>query len=164
MIVVNPDHFLGNPRVFTEEKSTEAWQMCRRLLEDSLAVFGTTAQVYFVCGVQGAGKSYWVRTQASWFREPAVVIDAAFPRACNRAAWIALVRSAGSRLIGLHVRTSLETALRRNRQRSEDAVVPEHVVRLVHRDFEPPSLAEGFDEVHVVDNELSQAQALTAPL
>jgi len=36
MIYVNPDDFLGSPRIFTPERNRDAWQACKDLVEKTL--------------------------------------------------------------------------------------------------------------------------------
>ena len=147
MIYVNPDDFLGHPRIFTPERNQEAWRTCRDLMERTLAEATERYNFYLVCGVQAAGKTRWVRENGARFAEPALVLDAALPRAHDRAGAVARARRFSCRLICIRILCALDVALARNRDRPPDQVVPDDVVRLVFNDFEPPSLEEGFDEV-----------------
>jgi hypothetical protein len=52
MIYVNPDDFLGNPRVFTDERNREAWRACKELVERTLS---ETQARYNYCLVWGSG-------------------------------------------------------------------------------------------------------------
>ncbi|MGU3779930.1 hypothetical protein [Burkholderia metallica] len=47
----------------------------------------------------------------------------------------------------------LETALRRNRTRPIDEMVPDDAVESIFKIFEPPSLSEGFCEVVILGDE-----------
>src|SRR5262245_30291896 len=85
MIYVNPDNFLGTPRIFTEERNREAWRACKDLVEKTLSERGEPHNFYLVCGVQGSGKTRWVRKNSASFVEPAIVFDAALSRARDRA-------------------------------------------------------------------------------
>jgi hypothetical protein len=85
MIYVNPDDFLGNPRIFTEERNREAWRACKDLVERTLTEASERYNYYFICGVQGSGKTRWVKENRAWFVEPAIVFDAALSRARDRA-------------------------------------------------------------------------------
>jgi predicted kinase len=107
---------------------------------------------YLVCGVQGAGKTRWVKENRASFAEPAIVLDAALPRARDRAAAVALAQRFSCRLIGIRISCSLDVALARNRARPADVVVPDEVVRIVFNEFEPLSLKEGFDEVFEIES------------
>ena len=40
---------------------------------------------YIVCGVQGSGKTEWVKNHLAGFGEPCIVFDAAFARSIDRA-------------------------------------------------------------------------------
>jgi AAA domain len=147
MIYVSPDDFLGNPRVFTDERNREAWRSCKDLVERTLTEARERYNYYLVCGVQGSGKTRWVKENRARFVEPAIVFDAALSRACDRAGAVALARRFSCRLICIWICCPLDVALARNRARSPDHVVADEVVRLVFNTFEPPTLEEGFDEV-----------------
>jgi predicted kinase len=147
MIYVNPDDFLGSPRLFTDERNREAWRACKNLVETTLNEAAVPYNYYLVCGVQGAGKTHWVKNNTARFAEPAIVFDAAHARACDRAGAVAQARRFSCRMIAIWVSCPLDLALARNRTRPKDEVVPAEVVRLVFNTFEPPRLEEGFDEV-----------------
>ncbi|HET9132122.1 MAG TPA: hypothetical protein VFO86_14295 [Terriglobia bacterium] len=55
MIYVNPDNFLGCPRVFTDERNREAWRLCKEHVERTLAEARELTNFYIACGVQGSG-------------------------------------------------------------------------------------------------------------
>jgi predicted kinase len=152
MVYLNPDDFLGNPRVFTPERNREAWRACRDLTEQTLTESKQRHNFYVVCGVQGAGKTRWVKENSSSFVEPAIVLDAALPRIRDRAGAVALARRFSCRLIGIRISCTLDEALQRNRARAPDEVVPDEVIRIVCKEFEPLSREEGFDEVFEVEN------------
>ena len=152
MIYVNPDDFLCNPRVFTEERNREAWRACKNLVERTLTEAREQYSYYIVCGVQGAGKTRWVKENHTGFAEPAIVLDAALPRARDRAKALEQARRFSCRLIGIWISCPLEVALARNRARPPDQAVADEVVRIVFNDFEPPTLEEGFDEVFRVES------------
>jgi predicted kinase len=152
MVYVNPDDFLGSPRVFTLERSLAAWRACKDLVETTLSNAQTPYSYYMVCGVQGSGKSWWVRQNSATFKEPAIVFDAAHARARDRAPAVAQARRFSCRMIAIWVSCPLDVALARNRSRPPDQVVSDEVVRLVFNTFEPPTVNEGFDEVLEVAN------------
>src|SRR5262245_17024357 len=152
MIYVNPDDLFGDPRVFTDERDRENWRACKELVERTLTETKEPYNYYLVCGVQGSGKTHWVRENRLSFVEPALVFDAAFPRARNRAWAVAQARRFSCRLICIWISCSLDVALARNRARRSDHIVPDEVVRIVFNDFEPPTLEEGFDEVFKIEN------------
>ena len=153
MIYVNPDSFLGNPRIFTAERNREAWRACKDLVERTLSEAGEPYNYYVVCGVQGSGKTQWVKDNPTRFREPAIVFDAAQSRAQDRAGAVAQGRRFACRMICIWISCPLDIALARNRSRAPDQVVKDDVIRLVFNTFEPPTEEEGFDEVFKVDAE-----------
>ena len=152
MVYVNPDDFLGHPRVFTEARNQEAWRACKDLIDRTLRETQSPYNFYLVCGVQGAGKTHWVKENGKRFVEPAIVLDATNPRARDRAGAIAQARRFSCRLICVWISCSLDVALARNRARSKDQVVPDDIIRLVFNDFEPPTIEEGFDAVLEITN------------
>ncbi len=82
-------------------------------------------------------------------RQPFVVDDTNAARA-RRAEHIAAARAAGFRVRGFFFQTSLGDALRRNRERPAERVVPAAGVAGTYKRFEPPRWEEGFDELHAV--------------
>ena len=152
MIYVNPDNFLGDPRVVTEERSREAWRACKDLVERTLTEAREPYNYYLVCGVQGSGKTRWVKANRASFAEPAIVFDAAQSRARDRAGGVAQARRFSCRLICIWISCPLDVALARNQARPPDQVIADDVIRLVFDTFEPPSLEEGFDEVFKVES------------
>ena len=152
MIYVNPDDFLGEPRVFTDERNREAWRASKDVVERTLTGATDRYNYYLVCGVQGSGKTRWMRENHASFVEPAIVFDAALSRARDRAGSVAQARRFSCRLICIWISCSLDMALARNRARPPDQIVPDEVVRLVFNTFEPPTLDEGFDEISKIEN------------
>jgi AAA domain-containing protein len=152
MIYVNPDDFLGNPRVFTDERNREAWRACKNIVESTLTGSKERYTYFLVCGVQGSGKTRWTKENEATFTEPALVFDAAHARVSDRAAALAQARRFGCRIVCIWIRCPLDVALMRNRARPADQVVPDEVVQLVFNTFEPPTVEEGFDEVLEIAN------------
>jgi hypothetical protein len=151
---INPDDFLRTPtgRVWTPERNREAWSQAHAALEAALAklaeaaVSGEPPKLYVVCGLQGSGKSTWVAQNAARLA-PCVFFDAALPRASHRAPLIEMGKRAKARMSVVWIDASLEAALRRNAVRSEDERVPERALVSVAEQFEPPTLAEGVQEI-----------------
>ena len=129
-------------------------------------------------GVQGCGKSTWVarhlagthvvvskdhwpnarRREARLRRVVAeqlatgrsVVVDGTNPSREDRGALLALAGDAGARTRAVWLDLPVETCLERNLAREGRARVPLVGVLATARRLEPPSLAEGFDELQVV--------------
>ena len=97
-----------------------------------------------------------VKKNHASFVEPAIVLDAALPRARDRAAAVALARRFSCRVIGIRISCTLDVALARNRARPADVVVADEEVRIVFNEFESLSLEEGFDEVFEVETSSPQ--------
>ncbi|WP_400766475.1 hypothetical protein [Methylosinus sporium] len=85
MIYTNPDSFFGQPRFWSPERSRAAWEQCYLQLSEAVTE-RAIERLYTVFGLQGAGKSHWIRTSSKRIvREPAAVFDAALPAARHRA-------------------------------------------------------------------------------
>lgn len=146
---INPDHFLQTPagRVWTPERSKEAWQQAYAALRTAVTrLSGQQAVLHVVCGIQGSGKSSWVRAHAEGLA-PCVLFDAALPRAVHRAPVIAIARQSCMEARAVWLDTSVETARERNGRRPPDERVPEAAIRSVAAQLEEPSLAEGFTRI-----------------
>lgn len=148
---INPDDFLRTPegRVWTPERNRQAWDQAlvavRRALT-SLQLAGKPSLLYVVCGIQGSGKSTWIRENGARLA-PCVFFDAALPGVRHRAPLIAIARELGSAVRGVWINTPLGLALQRNAARTPDERVPEEAILSVSGQFEPPHTAEGFEEV-----------------
>src|ERR1700722_15715172 len=142
---LNPDHYLQTEagRVFTVERNAVAWE---RLYAELLTALNVRPRrIIMVIGVQGAGKSTWTRNDLCEPRD-AIYVDAAFPTKSSRSRVIEMAKAAGVQVSAVWIKVPLETALRRNRGRPADEVVPDEAVENVFRIFEPPSLSEGLHE------------------
>ncbi len=83
-------------------------------------------------------------------RQPFVVDDTNAART-RRAEHIAAAKAAGFRVRGFFFRTSLADALRRNRERPAERIVPAAGVAGTYKRLEPPEWEEGFDELCTVE-------------
>ena len=129
-------------------------------------------------GVQASGKSTWYRNHlaathvhvskdlmpnardkdakqlqmiAAALREgKSVAVDNTNPTPAVRAPLIALGRAAGARVVGYLFETVVKEAVVRNRAREGRARVPDVAIYVTSKKLVPPSLEEGFDEVHVI--------------
>ena len=80
-----------------------------------------------------------------------VVVDNTNPSAAIRAPLIAIGKRHGARIIAYYFDCSVKTALMRNQQREEGkGRVPKVAIFVTKKKLQPPSLDEGFDELHVV--------------
>lgn len=150
-IYINPDSYLETAagRVFTIARNKAAW--ARALTDLSVALTNKLAveRLYVVVGVQGAGKTLWVRSNERRLAGSAV-FDAALPTRVHRSKILAIAKAANCPAIAIWVDVPLELALARNRSRPPDQRVPEAAVRSVFSKFERPSVEEGFTRVLVV--------------
>ncbi len=129
-------------------------------------------------GLQGAGKSTWVRAHLAgthavvskdhWPRARRrearqrrvveallaegrdVVVDNTNPGPEDRAALVAAARTHGATVRAVYLPVPLELCLDRNARRTGRARVPLVGVLATHRRLVPPSTTEGFDDVEVV--------------
>ena len=151
---INPDDFLLTPygRLWTPERSKVAWEQAYAALTQVLSRDSIDAppahkrDLYLVCGLQGAGKSTWIRNNAPGLA-PCIFFDAALPRAIHRLPVITIARAAGATVHAVWINASLEIALHRNSLRRDDERVPETSIRSVAAQFEPPTVAEGYIDV-----------------
>jgi predicted kinase len=90
------------------------------------------------------------------------VVDNTNPRAADRARYIVLARQSGFRVTGYFFDVNLRTALGRNKSRSGRAVIPVPGVIGTWKRQEPPSMAEGFDELYRVSVD-NTGQVLVEP-
>jgi predicted kinase len=85
----------------------------------------------------------------------------------DRAPVIALARRHGAKVVGYFVDVPVKDALARNSGRDGRERVPNVAIYTIARRLEPPSPAEGFDELYRVqpagDGEFTVERLLTAP-
>jgi predicted kinase len=80
-----------------------------------------------------------------------VVVDNTNPSAAIRAPLIATGKRHGARIFAYYFECSVKTALMRNQQREEGrGRVPKVAIFVTQKKLQPPALAEGFDEIHLV--------------
>ncbi|HCE3037195.1 TPA: hypothetical protein NG287_004545 [Vibrio parahaemolyticus] len=147
---INPDHYLttSQGRVWTEARSKLAWKKAYVDLE--IAVQEISSDVYIVFGVQGSGKSSWIKSQAP--SVPSIYFDAALPAQSHRSKAISIAKHNAKQIIAVWIDVSLELALSRNIARNYDEIVPEESLRSVYSQIEPPTLSEGFDKIIIVSS------------
>jgi predicted kinase len=137
-----------------------------------------TQELVVMVGVQGCGKSTWVRENMSgthavvskdhWpnarHKEArqtrvvaehlaagrSVVVDNTNPGLEERAPLLALARAAGVRIRAVWIDLPFRECLRRNLAREGRAQVPVQGLLRVRKRLVPPTLEEGFDQVDVV--------------
>jgi hypothetical protein len=147
--VINPDHFLETEtgRVWTPERNKRAWTNSFELLEQALSNVNTPGtRLLIVCGLQGAGKSQWIKDYAQHYA-PCVCFDAALPGARHRKPIIDVANKYGVEALAVWIDTPIEIAKQRNLARETDKRVPDESIESVARLFEPPRYGEGFSEI-----------------
>jgi len=79
-----------------------------------------------------------------------VVVDNTNATVAERAALIALGRRYGATITGYWLRATVGACLTRNRQREGRARVPDVAIFARAKQFQPPTIAEGFDTLYTV--------------
>jgi predicted kinase len=129
-------------------------------------------QAVILMGVQGAGKTTFYDQRfrgththisrdvlGSFARERAAiadcistrtafVVDNTNARAAARAPYITLARAGGFRVIGYFFETEMRAAIARNNKRTNRKPVPVPALIRTWKQLEPPTPAEGFDELY----------------
>jgi predicted kinase len=80
----------------------------------------------------------------------AALVDNTNVTPADRAAIIAIAREYGARVVGYYLEVSTREAIARNERREGRAKVPKVAIFTSAKRLVPPSLTEGFDELHVV--------------
>ena len=146
-------------------------------------------QLIVFCGVQASGKSsfyqqYFANThlrlnldmlktrhrenilfEAALASKTKLVIDNTNPDLLSRSRYIQRAIDAGFEVIAYYFATDLASTLKRNRQRSGKANIPEAGVRATYKKLEIPKISEGFSEifqVQIVDGQQFSIQRLDA--
>ncbi len=146
-------------------------------------------QLIVFCGVQASGKStfyqqYFASThlrlnldmlktrhrenilfEAALASKTKLVIDNTNPDLLSRSRYIQRAIDAGFEVIAYYFATDLASTLKRNRQRSGKANIPEAGVRATYKKLEIPKISEGFSEifqVKMVDGQQFSIQRLDA--
>ena len=147
--VFNPDDELATEagRVFTPERNAAAWERVYAGLEDCFRNATPGTRFYLVMGVQGSGKTTWIRENHALLGSAAVCLDAALPARRHRTRAMELAARFGVPAVGVWVKATVEEALSRNLRRRTDERVPEDAIRSVASLIEAPCLDEGFAEV-----------------
>jgi len=137
-----------------------AWDRAYAAAAHALVEADDDATLYVVFGLQGAGKSTWVRAHAASLPAPAVVLTGPLPARRHRERAIALAHALGCACVGIWIDTPFEVAAARNAGRSGLRRIPDSTMRQVAGQLEPPSRDEGFDAVYRVgpDDRLSPCE------
>jgi len=133
-------------------------------------------EAVILVGIQGSGKSTFYKERfsgthtrinldelktraheqqvfAECLREKrSFVVDNTNTKATDRARYIGSARSAGYRVVGYFLESSLKDAIRRNGQRAAKAKVPAPAIAAALRRLEPMRKEEGFDQIFRVRN------------
>ncbi|HEX2122162.1 MAG TPA: ATP-binding protein [Thermoanaerobaculia bacterium] len=80
-----------------------------------------------------------------------VVVDNTNPTPASRAELIAIGKRRGARVVACYFEIAVKDALARNRGREGKARVPDVAIFVTAKKLVPPSFAEGFDEVRVIN-------------
>jgi predicted kinase len=83
--------------------------------------------------------------------ERSVVVDNTNPSKQVRAPLVAIGKRHGARVIAYYFECPVKTCLMRNRAREGKAKVPDVAIFVTAKKLQIPTVDEGFDEVHVVN-------------
>jgi len=147
--VFNPDDYLQTQtgRVYTDERNAAAWERIYSELEGLFRDSTAETRFFIVLGVQGGGKTSWIRRHIGSLGSSAICLDAALPARRHRARALALAQRFSVYSIAVWINVTLERALEQNARRAQDEVVPEFAIRSVFGLIEAPTLEEGFREI-----------------
>ena len=147
--VFNPDDYLQTQtgRVYTDERNAAAWERIYSELEELFRDSTADTRFFIVLGVQGGGKTSWIRRHIGSLGSSAICLDAALPARRHRARALALAQRFSVYSIAVWINVTLERALEQNARRAPDEVVPEFAIRSVFGLIEAPTLEEGFREI-----------------
>jgi len=147
--VFNPDDYLQTQtgRVYTDERNAAAWERIYSELEGLFRDSTADTRFFIVLGVQGGGKTSWIRRHIGSLGSSAICLDAALPARRHRARALALAQRFSVYSIAVWINVTLERALEQNARRAPDEVVPEFAIRSVFGLIEAPTLEEGFREI-----------------
>lgn len=84
----------------------------------------------------------------------AVVVDNTNVTPADRAAIVAIARGYGARVVGYYLEVTPRVAVARNEGREGRARVPKVAIFTCAKKLVPPAPDEGFDELHVVRDEV----------
>ena len=152
--VFNPDDYLQTQagRVYTDERNAAAWERIYSELEELFRDSTADTRFFIVLGVQGGGKTSWIRKHIGSLGSSAICLDAALPARRHRARALVLAQRFSVYSIAVWINVTLERALEQNAKRAPDEVVPEFAIRSVFGLIEAPTLEEGFREIiEVID-------------
>lgn len=139
----------------------------------------TRAEVVVLVGLPGAGKSTFARARfpahdyiskdafppgarnkqtrqdaalrAALAAGRPALVDNTNVTVADRAAIIAIAREYGARVVGYYLDVPIREAIARNDKREGRAKVPKVAIFTSARRLVPPTLAEGFEELHTID-------------
>ena len=143
-----------------------------------MTVSAGPAEVVILVGLPGAGKSTFARAtfptheyiskdafppgarnkqarqdaalRAALAAGRPALVDNTSVTPAERAAIITIAREFGARIVGYYLDVSTREAVARNERREGRAKVPKVAIFTCAKRLVPPSLAEGFDELHTI--------------
>jgi len=128
----------------SKEDVKAAWERAYNDLRDRLQDLSPEGVLYIVFGVQGSGKTTWIKNNASRMGNDCIFFDGPLPSREKRSRALAMAADAGIQAVAVWVNVPLAVAFARNAARRGLAIIKEEAIRHVHGQLEPPSLGEGF--------------------
>jgi len=127
-----------------------AWEQAYGDFENSLKNLGIGVEVYIVFGVQGSGKSTWIRKIKESIQKSTVFFDAALPAIKHRKRVIDIAQKYSTNITAVWINVSLEEAFKRNKKRTKDKIISEKTITSVYYQLNPPTKDEGFTNVIII--------------
>lgn len=146
---ISPDHFLDleNAAAVSREQGVAAWDRAYEQLAARLAGDGRRCTVYVVLGLQGGGKSTWIRDNAPLYPASATFFEGPLPSTRHRLRALCICAAAGCPAVAVWINTPFAIALQRNANRKGLARIKEETLAHVRDSLEAPSMEEGFAQV-----------------
>jgi predicted kinase len=150
-MILEPDQFYydSGRYVWSQERCDAAWADSYRTLSEALAR-QPVRKVVMLVGLPGCGKSRYAREHDT---ADVVVFDGLFIDPARRRRVVEIARAAGVPVEAVWFRTDPDTCVARNAGRPPDRQVPAATMEQLRErlDADPPTEAEGFAALHVLD-------------
>ena len=146
---ISPDHFLDleNVTAVSREQGVAAWDRAYEQLAARLSGDGRGGTVYVLLGLQGGGKSTWIRDNAPLYPASATFFEGPLPSIKCRLRALSICKAAGCSAVAVWINTPFAIALQRNARRKGLARTKDEALTHVRDRLEAPSMEEGFAQV-----------------
>lgn len=162
-MIVSPDNYLYSEDgryVWSPERVKAAWRQAMSHLDRYLAN-PRLNRVVLLVGIPASGKSTWLKAN----HDPnSLYFDATFTGVMARAPIIEAAKRAGKAVDAVVMNTPIGVCMDRNLCRPPDRIVPNDVIinMAVRLTEQPPTKAEGFDDIRYVKGGSATARSVMA--